>query len=115
MTKTTQRTLAVAAAAVLLAWFTLRTSRWLSSYDSVAAAVTDSWQTVTSNGMLVVMLSDAFLLFLLIFVWLARDARSRGWVGLKRWLWIVAVMSLGCPALLLYLAFRPDKVSHARS
>ena len=115
MTKTTQRTLAAAAAAALLAWFTLRTSRWLGSHDSVAAAVADSWRTVTSNGMLVVMLSDAFLLFLLIFVWLARDARSRGWVGLRRGLWIAAVMSLGCPALLLYLAFRPDKLTHARS
>ncbi len=115
MTKTTQRTLAVASAAVLLAWFTLRTSRWLASYDSTTVAVADSWQTVMSNGMLVVMLSDAFLLFLLIFFWLARDARSRGWVGVCRWLWIAAVMSLGCPALLLYLAFRPDKINPARS
>ncbi len=115
MSKSTQRTLAVAAAAALLAWFTLRTSSWLASYDTVAAAVADSWQTVASNGMLVVMLSDAFLLFLLIFFWLARDARSRGWVGLRRWLWIAAVMFLGCPALLIYLAFRPEKINHARS
>lgn len=115
MTKTTQRTLAVAVAAALLAWFTLKTSRWLAAYDSVAAAVADSWLTVASNGMLVVMLGDAFLLFLLIFFWLARDARSRGWVGPRRWLWIAAVMFLGCPALLIYLAFRPEKISRARS
>ena len=115
MTKTTQRTLALAAAAGLLAWFTLKTHRWLAAYDSIAAAVADSWRTVASNGMLVVMLSDAFLLFLLIFFWLARDARSRGWVGSRRWLWIAAVMFFGCPALLIYLAFRPEKIIHARS
>ena len=114
MTKTTQRTLAVAASAVILAAFTWGTSRWLAAYDSTGAAVAASCRAIASNWMLVVMLTDAFLLFVMIFVWLARDARSRGWVGLRRWAWIAAVMSLGCPALLLYLAFRPDKLNPER-
>jgi drug/metabolite transporter (DMT)-like permease len=111
MTKTTQRTLAVAASAVILSAFIWGTSRWLAAYDSISAAVADSCRTIASDWMLVVMLTDAFLLFLMIFVWLAADARSRGWLGVKRWAWIAAVMSLGCPALLLYLAFRPEKLS----
>jgi drug/metabolite transporter (DMT)-like permease len=114
MTKTQQRALAVAAAAVILSAFTWGTRRWLAAYDSTAEAVRDSCATIASNWMLVVMLTDAFLLFVLIFVWLAKDARSRGWVGVRRWVWIAAVMSLGCPALLLYLAFRPDKPDRPR-
>ncbi len=114
MTKTTQRRLSVAAAAALLAAFTWGTMRWLASYDSVGEAVRDSCATIASNWMLVVMLTDAFFLFLLIFVWLARDARSRGWTGARRWGWLVAMTLVGCPALLVYLAYRPDKLPDAQ-
>jgi hypothetical protein len=108
---TTQRTLCLVAAALTFAWFVAGALWWLSSYESVGAAITDSWRTLTSNVMNLIILSDAFFFIVLVFVWVLRDAGERGWRGARRWVWIAAMMLAGCPALLVYLALRPEKLT----
>ena len=106
---TTTRVLCLVAAALIFIWFVAGALWWLSSYESVGAAVSDSWQTLTSNVMNLIILSDAFFFIVLVLAWVLRDARERGWTGARRWAWVFGIMFIGCPALLVYLAFRPEK------
>ncbi|HLL77197.1 MAG TPA: hypothetical protein VK421_18230 [Pyrinomonadaceae bacterium] len=111
MTKlTTPRLLCLAAAALIFVWFVAGALWWLAGYDSVGAAISDSWRTLTSNVMNLIILSDAFFFIVLVMAWVLRDARARGWLGARRWGWVVAMMLVGCPALLVYLALRPEKL-----
>jgi hypothetical protein len=103
------RLLCLAAAALIFAWFVAGALWWLAGYDSVGAAITDSWRTLTSNVMNLIILSDAFFFIALVFWWVQRDARARGWTGARRWGWLAAMALAGCPALLVYLALRPEK------
>lgn len=106
---TTPRLLCLAAALLIFVWFVAGALWWLSAYDTVGAAITDSWRTLTSNVMNLIILSDAFFFIALVFLWVLRDARERGWTGARRWGWLVAMTLVGCPALLVYLALRPEK------
>ena len=106
---TRKRALCLAAAALILIWFVAGALWWLSAYESVGAAISDSWRTLTSNVMNLIILSDALFFILLVFAWVLSDARERGWRGARRWGWLVAMMLVGCPALLVYLALRPEK------
>lgn len=107
---TTPRVLCLAAAVLIFVWFVAGAFWWLSAYDSVGAAIADSWRTLTSNVMNLIILSDAFFFIILVFAWVVRDAGERGWRGARRWGWVVAMMLAGCPALLVYLALRPEKL-----
>src|ERR687894_970209 len=108
MTKlTTTRALSLVAAALIFVWFVAGALWWLAAYESVAAAIADSWRTLTSNVMNLIILSDAFFFIVLVLAWVLRDAGERGWRGARRWGWLVALMLVGCPALLVYLALRP--------
>lgn len=104
----------VVAAVLIFLWFLLGTYWWAISFASVDDAVSQTWQAIINNWMILVILSDAFFFVVLIFAWLLGDARQRGWEGYKRWGWIPAMMMLGSPALLIYLAVRPDKRIGAR-
>jgi len=106
----TQRALCLTGAAIVFVWFVAGAAWWLSGYESVGAAIADSWRTLTSNVMNLIVLSDALFFVLLVFAWVLRDARERGWAGARRWGWVAAMMIVGCPALLVYLAVRPDKL-----
>ena len=108
---TTPRALCLVAAALTFVWFVAGALWWLSAYESVGAAIADSWQTLTSNVMNLIILSDAFFFIVLVFAWVVRDAGERGWRGARRWGWVVAMMLAGCPALLVYLALRPEKLT----
>lgn len=99
----------VVVAVVIFLWFLLGTYWWVNSFDSVDEAISQTWQAIINNWMILVILSDAFFFVVLIFVWVLGDARRRGWEGYKRWGWIPAMMMFGSPALLIYLAVRPSK------
>jgi hypothetical protein len=116
MTKTNdrRRTLCLVAAALIFAWFLVAVRLWLAGYESVGAGVADTLRTLTSNWVVLVILSDAFLFIVLVFAWVLGDARARGWGGLKGWAWVFAMMAVGCPALLVYLALRPEKIDRPR-
>jgi hypothetical protein len=98
----------VAAVAIFLC-FNIATYWWVNSFDSVAAAISRTWTTIIDNWMTLIILSDSFVFLVLIFIWLLGDARRRGWTGLKRWGWLVAILAFGSPALLIYLTLRPGK------
>jgi hypothetical protein len=106
---TTPRLLCLLAAALIFAWFVAGALWWLSNYEFVGAAVSDSGRTLTSNVMNLIILSDAFFFIVLVMAWVLRDAGRRGWRGARRWGWVVAIPLAGCPALLVYLALRPEK------
>jgi hypothetical protein len=106
-----QRTIIVVVAFAIFFWFNLATYWWINNFDSVSIAISRTWQAIANNWMILIILSDSLLFMLLIFIWLLKDARRRGWTGYKRWGWIVALLGLGSPALLLYLVFRPSETS----
>lgn len=103
------RWILIAVAVVIFIWFLVGTSWWVNSFDSTGEAIFQTWQSMLNNWMILVILSDAFLFVVLIFAWVLGDAKRRGWKGFKRWAWIPAMMMLGSPALLIYLAVRPPR------
>jgi hypothetical protein len=106
-----QRTIIVVVAIAIFFWFNIATYWWVNSFGSVTTAIERTWQAIVSNWMILIILSDSLFFLVLIFVWLLKDARRRGWTGYKSWGWIVALLGLGSPALLLYLVLRPSKSS----
>ena len=99
----------VVLAAVIFLWFLVATYWWANSFESAGEAISQTWQAIINNWMILIVLSDAFVFVLLIFTWVLGDARQRGWGGYKRWGWIAAMIMFGSPALLVYLAIRPSK------
>jgi hypothetical protein len=104
-----QRSILIVVAVLIFLWFNVATYWWVSSFDSVATAISRTWQAIVNNWMILIILSDSLFFLLLIFVWLLSDARRRGWTGYKRWGWIAALLALGSPALLIYLVLRPKE------
>jgi hypothetical protein len=102
-----QRSILIVVAALIFLWFNVATYWWVSSFDSLATAISRTWEVIVNNWMILIILSDSLFFLLLIFVWLLSDARRRGWTGYKRWCWIAALLVLGSPALLIYLVLRP--------
>ena len=103
-----ERSLLIVIAVVIFIGFNIATYWWVSSFDSVATAISRTWDLMIGNWMVLIILSDSCVFLLLIFVWLVDDARRRGWTGVKRWAWIPAILSFGSPALLVYVALRPN-------
>lgn len=107
----TQRTMIYVAAASIFIWFNVATYLWVTSFDSVAAAISQTWNLITTNWMILIILSDSLIFLCLILAWLVVDAKRRGWTGYRRWGWIAAILALGSPALIVYLVLRPDEKS----
>ena len=105
----TRRVVIGMAAILIFIWFNVATYWWVHDYDSVRFAISGTWRLMTGNWMLLIIISDSLVFLCLIFVWLLRDARHRGWTSYKRWLWIPAILLFGSPALLTYVLLRPIK------
>lgn len=103
------RTIIAIAAVVIFLWFNLATYWWVNNFNSAAEAISLTWKAITTNWMIIIIISDSIVFVLLIFVWLVADARQRGWSGYKRWGWILAILAFGSPALMIYLVSRPAK------
>lgn len=99
-----KRPLLLTAAALIFAWINVATVLWLRDAGSFPEALAHFWTTVRADWMLVAILTDAGVFVLLGLAWLWRNAGERGWSTLRRLAWLVAVVALGSPALLLYLA-----------
>ena len=109
-----RRTLIWLTAILIFIWFNVATYWWVDSFDSLGSAISSTWRLMTGNWMLLIILSDSLVFLCLIFVWLLRDAVWRGWTGYKRWLWLPAILLFGSPALLGYVALRPDYTSNRK-
>ena len=104
-----QRIIISLAAALVLIWFNIATYWWVSSFGSVGTAISQTWNLISTNWMIMIILTDSLIFLCLIFAWLVSDAKRRGWTGYKRWGWIAAILALGSPALIMYVVLRPDQ------
>ncbi len=64
-------------------------------------------QTELAFGAICFLLIGIFIIFLLIAIWVYRDAESRGMSGV---LWLLVVWFLGIIGLIVYLVVRKDKL-----
>jgi hypothetical protein len=96
---------------ILLVWIGLGTYWWMSEYGSIMIAVRHFVDAILSDWMVTLFMSDLVIIGLLACLWVLKDAKDRGWSGYKRWGWTVLFVVLGSPALLIYLALRPDTSS----
>ena len=99
-----KRPLLLTAAVILFAWLTIATILWLRDAGSLSEALVHLWTSARADWMLVAILTDAGVFVLLSLVWLWHDAKARDWSPPRRLAWIAAVVALGSPVLLLYLA-----------
>jgi hypothetical protein len=104
-----KRPLLLMAAALFFAWLNVATVLWLRDAGSLSEALTHLWTTLRADWMLVAILTDAGVFVLLGLTWLWRNAGERGWSRPRRLAWLVAVVAVGSPALLLYLALSADE------
>jgi hypothetical protein len=96
---------------ILLVWFGLGTYWWLSQHGSIMVAGEHFLDTILSDWMVTLFISDLVIIGLLACLWVLKDAKKRGWSGYKRWGWTVLFLILGSPALFIYLALRPGTSS----
>lgn len=99
-----KRRLLVIAAVLFFVWLNVATVMWLRDAGSLSEALAHLWTTVRADWMLVAILTDAGVFVLLGLTWLWHNARERGCSTLRRLAWVAAVVVLGSPALLVYLA-----------
>jgi hypothetical protein len=99
-----KRPLLLMAAALFFVWLNVATVMWLRDAGSLSEAVGHLWTAVRADWMLVAILTDAGVFVLLGLAWLWRNAGERGWSRPRRLAWLAAVVAVGSPALLLYLA-----------
>jgi len=102
----TKKALCWTAAGILLAWQAAAVTLWFRACGSLGECVRRSWAAATGDWMVLLFLTDMAVFVALCTLWMAVDARRRG----RRWgLWVVAVLLLGSPALLAYLALSQDE------
>jgi len=73
----------------------------------VFAAAPITLQTELLGGALCALIIAIWVIFLLIAIWVYRDAESRGMSGV---LWLIVVLLFGIIGLIIYLVVRHDKV-----
>jgi hypothetical protein len=96
---------------IILVWIGLGTYWWLREHGTIILAAQHFLDTILSDWMVTLFMSDLVIIGLLVCLWVLKDAKERGWSGYKRWGWTVLFVVLGSPALLIYLAFRPGTSS----
>ena len=96
---------------ILFVWFGLGAYWWLNQHGSIMVAGQHFIDTILSDWMVTLFMSDLVIIGLLACLWVVKDAGKRGWSGYKRWGWTVLFLILGSPALFIYLALRPDTAS----
>ncbi len=99
-----KRPLLLTATAVLFAWLNVATFAWLRAAGSLSGALIHFWTSARADWLLVAVLTDAVVFAVLGLVWLWHDAGDRGWSTARRIAWLAAILALGSPPLLLYVA-----------
>lgn len=94
-------------AVAMLGWSVYWTARWVAGSASLGAAWSRSWAVGLSDPGVFLVSTDLFVFSILVLAWMAADMRRRGLPRLRFAGWFLAVLILGSPAALLYLALRP--------
>jgi hypothetical protein len=102
------RVLLLTAAAMFFVWQNVAFTQWLSEQDSLASGLAHAWRSLLSDRLVLLIWTDMGVFALAAIAWFARDLRGRGYTPMRRAMWLIATIILGCPPFLVYLAFRTD-------
>ena len=105
----TKRAFYCVAAALFFIWENFAAMQWVRRFDSIGAALSHTWQTMTEDWMTLLILQDAAVLAILVISWLLLDTRSRGLSGRQRFTWLILTLIVGSPIILIYLGYRPSQ------
>jgi hypothetical protein len=93
-------------AVLFLAWELFGAVQWLRQTGGVGPGSDHLWQTLRSDWMALIVVSDHLVIATAVLVGLWLDATSLGWRVSRRLLLALAFVALGSPTLLAYLAWR---------
>ena len=105
-------------ACTFLAWEAFGAIQWVLAAGGVGPAAREFWARLTSDWMLIVVVTDHLLLAGIVLVLMWVDAGRIGWAVSRRFLLVAAFVALGSPVVLWYLAWRlrdPDAERFAPS
>ena len=105
----TRRTLRIGLltlACAFLAWEAFGALQWVLEAGGVGPAAREFWARLTSDWMLVIVVTDHLLLAGIVLVMMWVDAGRIGWAASRRLLLVAAFVALGSPVVLWYLARR---------
>ena len=103
-----RRTCYYIAAALIFIWQNFAAVRWAGRFNSIGAAFSHTWHTMTGDWMTLLILQDAGVFTILVISWLVLDTKKRGLSAHQRWAWLVLTLIVGSPAVLIYLGSRPS-------
>ena len=94
----------LAFALLFLAWEAYGAMRWVLDAGGLGPAAARFWRYLTSDAMLLLVVTDHLLLAGTVLVLLWLDAARRGWLVSRRLILAGAFVALGSPVILWYLA-----------
>jgi hypothetical protein len=96
----------LAVALLFLAWELFGAVHWLRQTGGLGPGLDHLGQTLRSDWMALIVVSDHLVIATTVLVGVWLDATHLGWRGSRRLLLALAFVALGSPALLTYLAWR---------
>ncbi len=103
-----RRTWLLVPALLFLAWEVVAIARWFRAGASVAR----SWEAALADPMALLFLSDGMMFALVAIVAMVADLRRGGGSTARCAAWAAAVLVVGSPALLFFLARRTQESDH---
>jgi len=100
------RLLLVASAFFFLIWEAYAALRWIGQAGGIRPAAAHFWNTLRSDWMTLIVVSDHLVIAGAVLIALWVDATRLGWLLRRRVLLTIAFVGLGSPTLLVYLAWR---------
>jgi hypothetical protein len=93
-------------AVLFLAWELFGAVQWFRQTGGFGSGLEHLWQTLRSDWMALLVVSDHLVIASTVLVGLWLDATRLGWWVSRRLLLALAFVALGSPTLLAYLAWR---------
>ena len=94
------------AAGVFFVWQNVAMYLWLRQNQGVGPGLGHMWSALTTDWLLLLILTDACMFSALALGWFYTDMRQRGIPSPRRHGLLIAAIALGSPVLLIYLANR---------
>ncbi len=80
---------------------------WVGAAGSLGVASAQTWERLRSDWYLLIVVTDHLVIAGVVLLWVWGDMGQRGWSLRIRLAWLAALIALGTPTLLVYLAERP--------
>ncbi len=104
-----KRPLLLTAATLVFTWINVATILWIRDAGGFVEALAHLWAAARADWLLLAILTDAGVFVLLALAWLWRNTGDRAWSTPRRLACVAAVVAVGSPALLAYLALSPRR------